>query len=222
MARAYKCDRCGNHYDKKTDEMPYKIVNKHNSDVDLCPDCLYTLEDWMEHPTPKEKRGRKTGQRTWSVESKEKSASRMADLNVIARAIQEREGCDWNEARSKAFSLMRVGKEKDMSVEDILKIVNKKGADSKIELDATSNVNTDDVETNEADVHDLLLKDGPETTATPKCSMCGTEPVEKAGQMCESCKSKFDEYEYRMHERAEAKKLKKTQPNRPKYGRNRE
>ena len=48
--RVYKCDRCGNHYEFKTDGLRlatcniFDVVLKY---IDLCPNCKKEFERWM-------------------------------------------------------------------------------------------------------------------------------------------------------------------------------
>lgn len=52
--RAFRCDRCGNYFNKipKAEKIVVKMVSQslvrsiENDDVDLCPDCQKALDSW--------------------------------------------------------------------------------------------------------------------------------------------------------------------------------
>ena len=55
MAKALKCDRCGQFYDLLTEPRNYKIRDlseeiKYEKYVDLCPDCYEKLCDFLDEP----------------------------------------------------------------------------------------------------------------------------------------------------------------------------
>ena len=54
MAKARKCDRCGQFYDLLKDFRKYRIQEMSGSisDVDLCPDCYETFTKWLTGEKP--------------------------------------------------------------------------------------------------------------------------------------------------------------------------
>lgn len=50
MANAKKCDRCKQYYEEiDTTAMPYHIKALDTEPRDLCPNCLYELEEFMDN-----------------------------------------------------------------------------------------------------------------------------------------------------------------------------
>lgn len=48
--KAFKCDRCGNYYDKFTcNEDDLYIVHANKSTIDLCPECNDELSKWYKN-----------------------------------------------------------------------------------------------------------------------------------------------------------------------------
>lgn len=52
MAKALKCDRCGQFYDLLTEPRNYRIrdfseLYKYEKYVDICPDCYETFVKWL-------------------------------------------------------------------------------------------------------------------------------------------------------------------------------
>ena len=50
MAKALKCDRCGNFYDllKRLRNYQIRNMNGTNDPVDLCPDCYEIFVKWLD------------------------------------------------------------------------------------------------------------------------------------------------------------------------------
>lgn len=57
MAKALKCDKCGQFYDLLKDFRKYRIQEQQDEksyleDVDLCPDCYETFTKWLTEEKP--------------------------------------------------------------------------------------------------------------------------------------------------------------------------
>lgn len=50
MSRIYRCDRCGEPYDKRPSDDKPRVLNPKNGNrtpLDLCPECSDKLEIWL-------------------------------------------------------------------------------------------------------------------------------------------------------------------------------
>lgn len=54
MAKALKCDRCGQFYDLLTDFRKYRMqeIDSYEKPIDLCPDCYETFTKWLTGEKP--------------------------------------------------------------------------------------------------------------------------------------------------------------------------
>lgn len=53
---AYKCDRCGRHYDTQTDGMLFKAEGTDIKQIDLCERCRESLENWLNRTAKKKQK----------------------------------------------------------------------------------------------------------------------------------------------------------------------
>lgn len=108
MAEAKKCDRCNNLYEiPKEDGMPYNVT-KDEREQDMCPECKYDLEDFMDNPV---KKGKKRKKSEWSEEALEKQSKRMQRVQEVAKEIREQDDEDLThqEAVKEASKLIKEG-----------------------------------------------------------------------------------------------------------------
>lgn len=100
-----ECDRCTAQYKiDPNNEMPYKVKSTvHNTkdldagELDLCPQCEYALEEFMDNPVLK-KRAKRTNPNVWTPEAKEKHAARMRLAQGYAKEIKEHDNIPGNTA----------------------------------------------------------------------------------------------------------------------------
>jgi hypothetical protein len=129
MSQAKKCDRCKNFYEEKdTSSMPYLIKAIHNPEFDMCLNCLYELEEFVEHPKTKEKKLRKES--NWSEEKLEGARQRQAERTEIAKLMQDIYKLEWRDAFQKGCFRIHQAKEQGVSIEELKKSIERSNADN--------------------------------------------------------------------------------------------
>jgi len=117
MTNAKQCDRCNDFFkDEDFTSMPYKISAVDKEQRDLCKNCLYELEEWMDNP--KKKKIRKKSE--WSEKHLQEAAQRQSTRIEIAKLLQQNSGgMEWREAVAKGALRIRKAKEQEISVEQL-------------------------------------------------------------------------------------------------------
>lgn len=124
MADAKQCDRCKEFYtDEDMSGLPYSVADKENEIIDLCKNCKYDLEDFMDNFKGR-KRTKTKGTSNWSPESKKAQAERMSQRQAIATLLKPYyENKSWGEIIAMASKRIKISKEQEVTFEELKKSI---------------------------------------------------------------------------------------------------